>query len=381
MLIRKVALAVSGGVDSAVAGIYLKSKGYDVHGVFMKNWDVIDETGACTSQKDEEDAEWVCNKLQIPFHRVNFVKEYWIDVFSNLVKDYESGYTPNPDILCNKHIKFDKFFKYAVETLGCDAVATGHYARTSFGEYLEDYKPSKGVHLLIPVDRFKDQTFFLSQVKQESLQRTLFPLSNLTKDRTKLIACEAGFDIIANKRESTGICFIGTRNFQRFISEYVRDKQGAFVDIDTGHIVGEHKGIHHWTLGQRCRFGGLKKPYFIAQKDVERNIIYVVAGTDHPCLYSKFMLASGMNWIHSVPKSLRKNGVLNCMFRFQHTKPLTPCKVSFINKNDVVIELAESLRALTPGQYAVFYTNQECLGSARIHNVACSLRALKNLKC
>ncbi|XP_069694027.1 mitochondrial tRNA-specific 2-thiouridylase 1 isoform X2 [Periplaneta americana] len=275
--IRRVIVAVSGGVDSAVAALILKKKGYDVVGVFMQNWDTADETGICSATQDAEDARWVCSRLGIPFSVVSFVREYWNDVFCNLLEDYQNGYTPNPDILCNGHIKFDKFLKYAQDNLDADAIATGHYASTTFGSFLENCDFSAGVHLLKPRDLFKDQTFFLSQVSQIPLQKTMFPLANLTKTQVKKIASEYGMDYISKKKESSGICFIGTRHFQNFISEYLNDSPGYFRDIDSGVIVGRHAGIHHWTIGQRCRIGGQLKPYYVARKEPKNNDIFVYA--------------------------------------------------------------------------------------------------------
>ncbi|KAJ9577950.1 hypothetical protein L9F63_025189, partial [Diploptera punctata] len=352
--IKRVIAAVSGGVDSAVTALFLKQKGYEVVGVFMQNWDIIDEKGFCSAVQDAEDAEWVCKFLGIPFHHVSFVKEYWNNVFCDLLKDYENGLTPNPDILCNRRIKFDSFYNYTKEKMEACAIATGHYARTSFGDYLENYNPKKGVHLLKPLDLFKDQTFFLSQVPQHSLQKTMFPLSKLNKREVKRIARESGMDYLLRKKESTGICFIGSRNFQNFISEYVVEKPGHFRDIDSGEVVGTHAGIHHWTIGQRCRIGGLVKPYFVARKDLKFNNIYVASGTDHPSLFAKLFITSKPHWIHSVPTALLDGDIFECEFRFQHTKPLVKCKLANISEDQLLVLLDVPLRAVTLGQYHLF---------------------------
>ncbi|XP_022253209.1 mitochondrial tRNA-specific 2-thiouridylase 1-like [Limulus polyphemus] len=275
--VRKVVCGISGGVDSSVAALLLKRKGYDVLGVFMRNWDIADETGHCSIDKDKEDAEYVCRKIGIPLQEVNFVRHYWNEVFSDLIEDYQNGLTPNPDILCNKSIKFNIFYDYATENLGADAIATGHYARTSFGEDLEYYQENKRVRLLKAVDGGKDQTFFLSQVPQKSLQRTLFPLGGITKNSVKKIALHAGLNYIAKKKESTGICFIGKRNFQDFIKDYVKPKPGNFVDVETGEVVGTHAGIHFWTMGQRCHIPGLHTAYFVADKDMKTQDILVAS--------------------------------------------------------------------------------------------------------
>ncbi|XP_069694028.1 mitochondrial tRNA-specific 2-thiouridylase 1 isoform X3 [Periplaneta americana] len=348
--IRRVIVAVSGGVDSAVAALILKKKGYDVVGVFMQNWDTADETGICSATQDAEDARWVCSRLGIPFSVVSFVREYWNDVFCNLLEDYQNGYTPNPDILCNGHIKFDKFLKYAQDNLDADAIATGHYASTTFGSFLENCDFSAGVHLLKPRDLFKDQTFFLSQVSQIPLQKTMFPLANLTKTQVKKIASEYGMDYISKKKESSGICFIGTRHFQNFISEYLNDSPGYFRDIDSGVIVGRHAGIHHWTIGQRCRIGGQLKPYYVARKEPKNNDIFVASGTNHLSLFTNLFFTSRPHWIHSVPYLLMQEGVLECEFRFQHTKPLVRCELVAIQSDHLLVKLEKSLRAITPGQ-------------------------------
>lgn len=208
-MIRNIVVGISGGVDSAVAALLLKNKGFNITGVFMRNWDIKDETGYCIVEKDFEDARWVCDRLKIPLVQVDFVKDYWHEVFSDLIEKYQSGYTPNPDILCNKNIKFNKFFELARSRFHADAIATGHYARTSFGAYLENYKADTNVRLLQALDNKKDQTFFLNQVSQQSLRRCMFPLGDYLKNNVKKIAEEAGLHRIARKKESMGICFVG----------------------------------------------------------------------------------------------------------------------------------------------------------------------------
>ncbi|CAD7087611.1 unnamed protein product [Hermetia illucens] len=366
MAFRKVLLAVSGGIDSAVAGHLLKSKGYEVIGAFMKNWDDFDELGACSGEHDWHDAQIVCRKLGIPLIQVNFVKHYWNKVFGEFLSDYENGLTPNPDILCNRYIKFDEFFNYAMNTLKVDAIATGHYARTSFGPYLENYTDQREVRLLQAFDKFKDQTFFLSQVRQNALRRTMFPIGTFLKREVKEFAQAIGLDNVANKPESTGICFIGDRNFQSFINEYIAPRLGNFVDIDTGQVVGNHNGIHCWTIGQRCRISGCLKPYYVARKDVSSNVIYVASGTDHPSLHTQDVFTGTPFWIRET--AFGSVHSLTCKFRFQHTKPLVDCTIYQSNDEQVglYVKLHEPLRAITPGQYAVFYLDEECLGAARI---------------
>ncbi|XP_001600621.1 mitochondrial tRNA-specific 2-thiouridylase 1 [Nasonia vitripennis] len=365
-MFKKVIVGISGGVDSAVAALLLKSKGFKVTGIFMRNWDIVNELGECQAEKDYEDAKWICNRLKIPLHDVNFVKDYWNEVFSYLLENYEVGKTPNPDIQCNKKIKFNKFFHYARTELGADAIATGHYARNSFGSFLEDYKPDTNASLLRAKDSLKDQTFFLSQIPQLSLRRTMFPLGEYLKKDVKKMAKEANLEILANKKESMGICFIGSRQFQDFIVEYVEEKPGYFIDFKTGNIVGKHTGIHQWTLGQGCKIGGLPSPYFVFRKDTDNNNIYVVAGSSHPALFSEFLVASNVHWINEEPLELKNRKVYDCDFRFQHRNILVPCSVFKTTSNKLLIRLYKPKRAITPGQYAVLYAGEQCLGSAEI---------------
>ncbi|XP_077356414.1 mitochondrial tRNA-specific 2-thiouridylase 1 isoform X2 [Festucalex cinctus] len=325
-VIRHVVCAMSGGVDSSVAALLLKKRGYNVTGVFMKNWDSLDESGVCTTEKDCEDAYKVCQMLGIPFHQVSYVKEYWHEVFSNLLKEYEKGRTPNPDILCNKHIKFNHFHKYAIITLGADAMATGHYARTSQeDEEVFQQTPKTGPLVLFrnrfelrnPVrlhkgaDLVKDQTFFLSQISQDALRQTLFPLAGLTKDFVKKVAAEAGFHHVLKKKESMGICFIGDRNFEKFILE--------------------------------------------------------APSTNHPSLFRDTLRTDRFHWIaEEPPPQLARNKMMECHFRFINQMALTPCTVTLNMDGSVWISVAQPLRALTPGQFAVLYKSDECLGSGKI---------------
>ncbi|CAG9805321.1 unnamed protein product [Chironomus riparius] len=365
MIFKRIALGLSGGVDSAVSAYLLKRKGFEICGIYMKNWDDRDEKGYCSSDRELEDAQFVADRLKIPLMEVNFVKEYWNDIFSNFIKEYEEGITPNPDVLCNRIIKFDLFYKAAIDKFGCDAIATGHYARTSFGSFLEHYNEQKTVKLLESVDTFKDQTFFLSQVPQKALKKCMFPVGSLTKGQVKEIASEIGLKNIAKKVESTGLCFVGKRTFQSFIAEFIDDKPGQFVDIDTGKVLGEHRGIHHWTLGQRTRMWGTKG-YFVYKKDPVTQIIYAASGTDHHLLWSDIFYTENPFWIRENPFS--NQNILKCDFRFQHTKPKVNCTVYKANdKGDkLLVKLDEPLRSITPGQYAVLYKDGECLGSSRI---------------
>ncbi|XP_046548592.1 mitochondrial tRNA-specific 2-thiouridylase 1-like isoform X1 [Haliotis rubra] len=363
-MVRKVIVGMSGGVDSAMAALILKKRGYDVHGLFMRNWDVANETGKCLADADFEDAKMICEHLEIPLHQVNFVKEYWNGVFSELIKGYENGTTPNPDIMCNKVIKFDAFFKHAFERLGADAIATGHYARTSCGYDLETVDPAKGVKLLTAADNTKDQTFFLSQISQSALQRSLFPIGDLTKDFVKKIACNAGLEKIAKKKESMGICFIGTRNFQNFIEEYIEPKKGRFLHVETGKVMGYHKGTHYWTVGQRAQIAGQDLPYFVSELHPRTQDVIVAPGTDHPSLFTQTLFTEPPHWIRGTPPS--HDHMFTAGFRFQSVHPIIRCTATLSGSNCLIVSIELPLRAITAGQYAVFYRGDECLGSARI---------------
>ncbi|XP_053659457.1 mitochondrial tRNA-specific 2-thiouridylase 1 [Anopheles marshallii] len=370
-MFRRVVVGISGGVDSAVSAYLLKKRGFEVCGAFMKNWDLIDESGYCSGEQDLEDAHRLCRMLDIHLEEINFVKEYWLEVFGNFLKDYEAGITPNPDILCNRHIKFNRFFHHARERLGADAIATGHYARTNFGPFLEQYDKNEKVRLLMAPDPIKDQTFFLSQITASALRRTMFPIGSCIKPQVKQMANEIGLESFARKKESMGICFVGKRSFQQFIAEYIETKPGPFVDVDSGKEVGRHAGLHHWTVGQKCKIGGCLQPYYVLRKHRETNVIEVASGHDHPLLYTDMVYAEQPVWINT-PAGLDQGEVVRCEFRFQHTKPLIGCSIiettstQCDGRQELFIKLDKPLRAITPGQYAVFYRNEECFGSARI---------------
>jgi len=398
--VRRVVVGMSGGVDSTVSTILLKKRGFEVIGAFMKNWDGVDETGVCTADRDCEEAERVAKKLGIQFHIVNLVKEYWNEVFQDLLEDYKQGLTPNPDILCNSRVKFNHFYSHAMNSIGCDAIATGHYARNSYGQDLEFSNSSQPARLLKSVDRTKDQTFFLSQMPQEALQRTLFPVGELPKSVVKKIAYQAGFPEIASKKESMGICFVGKksapgkRGFQEFISEYIPENPGNFVNIDTGDVVGQHAGLHHWTVGQNAKLNIDDKRYVVVSKDLESNEIKVADDTKHPALYTENFFTSSPHWISKAPDQLRfrsSDRSMEAEFRFQNMAPLSQCVVSysmsstsnweFMDQNSLVVSVAEPMRAVTPGQFAAFYQGDECMGSARISRPGPSLYILNTKNC
>ncbi|XP_063783178.1 mitochondrial tRNA-specific 2-thiouridylase 1 [Pseudophryne corroboree] len=391
--VRRVVCAMSGGVDSSVAALLLRKKGYQVTGVFMKNWDVLDERGVCTAEKDLEDAHSVCQKLNIPFHQVSYVKEYWHDVFSSFLSEYAEGRTPNPDVLCNKHIKFNYFLNYAINNLGADAIATGHYARTShedgeifLHQHIESpqtrstniHEVTNDVKLLKAVDHMKDQTFFLSQISQYALRKTLFPLGTLTKDFVKQIAAEAGFHHILNRKESMGICFIGERNFEKFVLEYLEPQPGNFVSIEDGKIIGTHKGWFLFTLGQRARIGGKRNAWFIVDKDVTTGEVFVAPSRDHPALFTDQLQTDRVHWLSgNPPAELVQNKIIECHFRFQHQMALEDCILTLNQDGSVWVQIVKPIRALTPGQFAVFYKGEECLGSGKIVRLGPSLYSLQ----
>ncbi|ELU17106.1 hypothetical protein CAPTEDRAFT_228913 [Capitella teleta] len=364
--IKHVACGISGGVDSAVSAYLLKQKGFQVTGLFMVNWDLRNEVGVCTGDGDKEDAQYVCDHLKIPFKEVNFVKEYWNDVFSQLICGYEKGLTPNPDVLCNKFVKFGPFYQHAIQRLGADAIATGHYARNSAGQYLENLREDTNVDLLCSVDQWKDQTLFLSQVPQVSLRHTMFPVGGLLKSRVREIACEAGLAKIAKKRDSMGICFIGKRHFQDFIDDYIEPHPGNFVDVETGKVVGRHQGIQHFTIGQRTHIAGLNKAFFVAHRCSQTQDILVAKGTGHPALFFDSMFTTSPHWINQAPKHFTVGNVLELDFRFQHVHPLVKCTATRLDDGGILVTLREPMRAITPGQYAVFYDGERCLGSAQV---------------
>ncbi|XP_017601501.1 PREDICTED: mitochondrial tRNA-specific 2-thiouridylase 1 isoform X3 [Corvus brachyrhynchos] len=334
----------------------------------MKNWDPLDEQGACSIDRDCEDAYRVCQKLDIPFHQVSYVKEYWNEVFSDLLKEYELGRTPNPDILCNKHIKFNYFLHYAMDNLGADAIATGHYARTSLEDeevfqqkhtrrpqrlFRNRFEVRNTVKLLQGADLFKDQTFFLSQISQDALRKTIFPLGDLTKSFVKKIAAEHDLHHVLKKKESMGVCFIGERNFEKFLLEvsntksvtifvffwpsvtvyrkissslwptYLEPQPGNFISIEDKKVMGRHKGWFLFTIGQRARLAGLKDAWFVVDKDVSTGDVYVAPSRDHPALYRDLLRTNRVHWIaEEPPAELVREKMMECHFRFRHQMAL-----------------------------------------------------------
>lgn len=354
----KVVVGMSGGVDSSVAAYILKEQGYDVLGIFMKNWDESDENGVCTAEKDYEDVRRVSAQLDIPYYTVNFTKEYWDRVFSYFLEEYKKGRTPNPDVMCNKEIKFKAFLEYALK-LGADYIATGHYARVDYtdGEY----------KLLRGVDNNKDQTYFLCTLGQYQLSKSMFPIGQLEKSEVRRIAEEQGF-VTADKKDSTGICFIGERNFDEFLDKYLPAQPGDIMSLD-GEVLGKHSGLMHYTLGQRKGLGiggvGSGEPWFVADKDLEKNILYVVQGDKHPMLYSNGLLATDLHWVSHRPKA----EIFNCTAKFRYRQQDNEVTVYLTGDNTCKVMFKKPQKAVTPGQAVVFYNGDECLGGGTIDEI------------
>lgn len=354
----RVVVGMSGGVDSSVTALLLKQQGYDVIGIFMKNWDDTDEFGYCTAEADAEDVRRVCEQIDIPYYTVNFEKQYYDKVFAYFLEEYKRGRTPNPDVMCNREIKFGEFLNKALD-LGADYVATGHYARV-----VEENGTFK---LLRGVDSNKDQTYFLNALNQDQLSKAMFPIGHLPKPEVRRIAEEAGL-YTAKKKDSTGVCFIGERNFKEFLSNYLPAQSGDMIDIVTGEVKGRHDGLMYYTLGQRQGLGiggsGTGEPWFVANKDLERNILYVVQGDKHPSLYSTSLIASGVNWIAGADKM--PEGPYKCTAKFRYRQPDQGVTLTKQPDGTVHVAFDEPQKAITPGQAVVFYQGEECLGGGTI---------------
>ncbi len=346
---QKVIVGMSGGVDSAVAALLLKEMGYDVTGVFMKNWSEEDEFGQCTSMQDFEDAREVCETIGIPCYSVNFEQEYYDRVFSYFLSEYKAGRTPNPDVLCNAEIKFRAFLEFAVKC-GGERLATGHYARLHHTDGLAVLQ--KGV------DGNKDQSYFLCMLTQEQLKNALFPLGDLCKDQVRVLAEKNGLFTVAKKKDSTGICFIGERNFRKFLQNYLPAQRGAMVTKD-GAVVGEHMGLMYYTLGQRrgLDIGGEGGRWFVAAKDMEHNRLIVTQ--DETDLFSSACHCIHFNFMRSVPQAF------TCCAKFRYRQSDQRVQVSLADTGAHIL-FEEKQRAVTPGQYAVLYDGDVCLGGGVI---------------
>lgn len=355
---KRVVLGMSGGVDSSVAAVLLKEQGYEVIGVFMKNWDEEDENGVCMADEDYKDVVAVAEQLNIPYYSINFVKEYWERVFQYFLSEYRLARTPNPDVMCNKEIKFKAFLEYA-EKLGADYIATGHYARL-----IEDENGQK--IMLKGVDDNKDQTYFLSGLTQKQLEKVLFPLGEYQKSEIREIAQK--YDLkTANKKDSTGICFIGERNFNEFLSKYLPAQKGDIVDID-GKKLGTHNGLMYYTIGQRKGIGlgnskdGTGEPYFVVDKKLETNELIVAQGDDK-LLYSKALIANNFNFINPIEFPFE------CGVKFRYRQKDVKGIITKINDDEYRIDFEEPQRAVTLGQIAVIYKGDICLGGGTIDKV------------
>lgn len=350
----RVIIGLSGGVDSSVAALLLKEQGYQVEGLFMKNWNDDDGTEYCTAREDLMDAMQVAHQLGIELHTINFAETYWDNVFEHFLSEYRAGRTPNPDILCNREIKFKAFLDHARE-LGADMIATGHYARR---------KDSDGqTYLLKGLDPNKDQSYFLHAVSQEALKYTLFPVGELEKPEVRRIAQEYKLATQA-KKDSTGICFIGERRFKDFLQRYIPAQPGEIHTLD-GQKIGRHSGLMYHTIGQRqgLGIGGVKgaseAPWYVVDKDLENNVLMVAQG-EHPALYKDSLIAGQASWINAAPgESFR------CKAKIRYRQDDQDCQV-IIRGNELEVRFDEPQRAVTPGQSIVFYDGDRCLGGAVI---------------
>ncbi len=349
----RVVVGLSGGVDSAVAALLLKRAGHDVTGLFMKNWEEDDSATHCTAEEDLKEVRAVCAVLGIPFQTVNFSSEYWDRVFQYFLDEHKAGRTPNPDVLCNKEIKFKAFLDHAL-TLGADRIATGHYAqaRETQGRY----------QLLKGADTAKDQTYFLYTLGQAELSRTLFPIGHLAKPAVRELARAAGLPN-HDRKDSTGICFIGERDFRDFLKRYLPAQPGAMRTL-AGVDKGRHEGALYYTIGQRqgLGIGGAGEAWYVVDKDIEQNILYVEQGEHHPALYNPALLASQLHWVAGAPPSLPHA----CTAKVRYRQTDQACTIGQIASGTTQVTFAAPQRAVTPGQSVVFYDGAACLGGGVI---------------
>jgi tRNA-specific 2-thiouridylase len=356
---EKIIVGLSGGVDSSVAALLLKQQGHRVEGLFMKNWEEDDHPDHCSAAEDLADAQAVANLLQIPLHKVNFSGEYWDHVFRHFLDEYQAGRTPNPDVLCNREIKFRAFLDHAL-SLGAQAIATGHYARLT--------QNADGVHLRRCADENKDQTYFLYMLDQQQLSHSRFPLGGLLKQEVRRLAESADFPNY-KKKDSTGICFIGERHFREFLSRYLPARPGRMETPD-GEYLGDHQGLMYYTLGQRKGLGiggranAVETPWFVVAKDLDRNRLIVAQDHDHPLLLRQKLEASQLHWIAGRPPLLP----LQCQARIRHRQPLQPCQIMSLDQGRCQVRFEQKQRAITPGQSVVFYLQDDCLGGGVIDN-------------
>lgn len=349
---KTVVVGMSGGVDSSVVALITKLQGYKVIGLFMKNWDETNPDGTCPADNDYQDVIKVCEKLEMPYYSVNFVKEYWDGVFAEFLNDYRQGFTPNPDILCNREIKFKVFFQKA-RLLGADFLATGHYCQLDQGR------------LAKAVDQNKDQTYFLYAVNKEVFKNVLFPIGHLPKPKVRELATRFELATMA-KKDSTGICFIGERNFKNFLSQYIEGQKGNFVDL-SGKVLGKHDGTCFYTLGQRkgMGIGGPGEAWFVVAKNFDKNEVILAQGDDHPALYADGLNAVELNWLTDLPQG----SSFKCMAKVRYRQQEQPCTVT-LKEGSAKVVFDRPQRAMTPRQSVVFYLDNICLGGGIISEIS-----------
>ena len=355
---KKVICGMSGGVDSSVSAFILQQQGYQVEGLFMKNWEEDDDTDYCTAAADLADAQAVCDKLGIKLHKINFAAEYWDNVFEHFLSEYKAGRTPNPDILCNKEIKFKAFLEYAAEDLGANYIATGHYVRRRGAD--------DKAQLLRGLDANKDQSYFLYTLSSKQVGQSLFPVGDIEKPIVRAIAEDLGL-VTAKKKDSTGICFIGERKFKDFLARYLPAQPGNIRTVD-GDIIGRHDGLMYHTLGQRkgLGIGGVKgaseDAWYVVEKDLVNNELIVAQGHDHSALLSTGLIAQQLHWVDRQP--IREP--LRCTVKTRYRQTDVPCTIEPIDDESIKVIFDEPQIAVTPGQSAVFYLDEVCLGGGII---------------
>ncbi|TNH04130.1 tRNA 2-thiouridine(34) synthase MnmA [Testudinibacter sp. TR-2022] len=365
---KKVIVGMSGGVDSSVSAYILQQQGYQVEGLFMKNWEEDDDSDYCTAATDLADAQAVCDKLGIQLHKINFAAEYWDNVFEHFLTEYKAGRTPNPDILCNKEIKFKAFLEYAAEDLGADYIATGHYVRRSVLDENRQSAVGAKVQLLRGLDNNKDQSYFLYTLSHQQVAQSLFPVGELEKPLVRQIAEELGL-ITAKKKDSTGICFIGERKFKDFLARYLPAQPGEIRTLE-GDVIGRHDGLMYHTLGQRkgLRIGGVKgkdeNAWYVVEKDLVNNALIVAQGLDNSALLSSGLLAQQLHWVSREP--IRQ--VLRCTVKTRYRQEDIGCEILPLDDERIEVRFDQPQIAVTPGQSAVFYQGEVCLGGGIIES-------------